>query len=120
MEKTPDQKHDLALESQIEDLSSMSERGEHNGHQMSTSLSCLTTEEYKKVGRKATLKLDVVMLPCLVIMYILNYLDRNYIAVAKLAGITEDLDLSPTEYQSYISILFAGYSKYQVEWGFQL
>lgn len=74
----------------------MSERGEHNGHQMLTSLSCLTTEQYKKVARKATLKLDVVILLCLMTMYILNYLDRSNIAVTKVAGITEDLDLSPT------------------------
>lgn len=71
----------------------------------------LTPEEYKKVGDKATSKMDMMILPCLMLMYILNYLDRNNIASAKLANIAEDLDLTPTEYQSCISILFAGYSK---------
>lgn len=71
----------------------------------------LTPEEYKKVGDKATSKMDIIILPCLMLMYILNYLDRNNIASAKLANISEDLDLTPTEYQSCISILFAGYSK---------
>lgn len=71
----------------------------------------LTPKEYKKVGDKATLKMDIIIVPCLMLMYILNYLDRNNIASAKLANITEDLDLTPTEYQSCISILFAGYSE---------
>lgn len=71
----------------------------------------LTLEEYKKVGYKATLKMDIIILPCLMLMYILNYLDRNNIASAKLANISEDLDLTPIEYQSCISILFAGYSE---------
>lgn len=71
----------------------------------------LTPEEYKKVGEKATLKMDIIIVPCLMLMYILNYLDRNNIASAKLANISEDLDLTPTEYQSCISILFVGYSE---------
>lgn len=73
----------------------------------------LTAEEYKKVGDKATLKMDIIIIPCLMLMYILNYLDRNNIASAKLANITEDLDLSPTEYQTCISILFVGYSEHR-------
>lgn len=43
--------------------------------------------------------------------YILNYLDRQNIAAAKLAGIMEDLDLTITEYNTVVSVLFAGYSK---------
>lgn len=45
-------------------------------------------------------------------MYILNYLDRQNIAAAKLANIMEDLDLSITEYNSVVSVLFAGYSEF--------
>jgi len=43
--------------------------------------------------------------------YILNYLDRQNIAAAKLAGIMEDLNLSITQYNTVVSVLFAGYSK---------
>lgn len=71
----------------------------------------LTPNEFKKIGNEATSKMDIVILPCLMLMYILNYLDRNNIASAKLANLSEDLDLTPTEYQSCISILFAGYSE---------
>lgn len=74
-------------------------------------LSNLSDDEYKTVGRRALLKMDMVIMPTLMVMYILNYLDRNNIASAKLAGIMEDLDLSDTEFQSCVSILFVGYSK---------
>lgn len=43
--------------------------------------------------------------------YVLNYLDRQNIAAAKLAGVMEDLGLSITQYNTVVSVLFAGYSK---------
>ena len=49
------------------------------------------------------------MFPRLWIMYWLNYLDRNAIALAKLNGIQEDLNLSGSQYQTCVSILFVGY-----------
>lgn len=42
-------------------------------------------------------------------MYWLNYLDRNAIALAKINGIQSDLNLSGTQYQTCVSILFVGY-----------
>ena len=42
-------------------------------------------------------------------MYWLNYLDRNAIALARLDGLEKDLNLSSTEYQTCVSILFVGY-----------
>lgn len=39
-------------------------------------------------------------------MYWLNYLDRNAIALAKINDIDEDLNLSGTQYQTCVSILF--------------
>ena len=43
-----------------------------------------------------------------------NYLDRQNIASAKLAGITTDLGLSTTEYNTCVAVLFAGYVALQV------
>jgi hypothetical protein len=45
------------------------------------------------------------------VLYILNYLDRQNAAAANLAGITEDLGMSVTQYNTIISILFVGYSR---------
>ncbi|CAK7238089.1 hypothetical protein SEUCBS140593_010316 [Sporothrix eucalyptigena] len=74
----------------------------------------LTPEELKKVGRRAVFKEDIIIMPCLMIMYILNYLDRNNISAAKLANITTELHLSSTQYQTCVSILFVGYILLQV------
>jgi hypothetical protein len=50
-------------------------------------------------------------MPAMTVLYILNYLDRQNAAAANLAGITEDLEMSVTQYNTIISILFVGYSK---------
>lgn len=53
----------------------------------------------------------MVLMPLLVLFYILNYLDRQNIASARLANLERDLGLKGTEYQTCVSILFVGYSK---------
>ncbi|KAJ9638828.1 hypothetical protein H2199_006688 [Coniosporium tulheliwenetii] len=54
-------------------------------------------------------KLDRWIMPMLWSMYWLNYLDRNAIALARLNDLEEDLNLSSTQYQTCVSILFVGY-----------
>ncbi|KAF2716523.1 retrograde regulation protein 2 [Polychaeton citri CBS 116435] len=81
---------------------------------MPSSLDGLSDSELNKLGRKATFKMDIVIMPCMVIMYILNYLDRQNIASAKLAGIEEDLNMNDTQYQTAVSILFVGYILMQI------
>lgn len=50
----------------------------------------------------------------LVLMYVMNYLDRNNIAAARLAGLEDELNLSSTQYLTALSILFVGYLLMQV------
>ncbi|KAI4737870.1 major facilitator superfamily transporter [Aureobasidium sp. EXF-12298] len=54
-------------------------------------------------------KLDRWIMPMLWSMYWLNYLDRNAIALARLNDLEEDLNLTPTQYLTCVSILFVGY-----------
>lgn len=54
-------------------------------------------------------KLDRWIMPTLWIMYWLNYLDRNAIALARLNDLEDDLNLTSTQYQTCVSILFVGY-----------
>jgi MFS family permease len=54
-------------------------------------------------------KLDRWIMPMLWSMYWLNYLDRNAIALARLDDLEEDLNLTSTQYQTCVSILFVGY-----------
>ncbi|KAF5603123.1 tartrate transporter [Fusarium subglutinans] len=58
---------------------------------------------------KLVKKLDWIILPVLWIMYWFNYLDRNAITVARLDGLEKELNLTSTEYQTCVSILFVGY-----------
>lgn len=44
-------------------------------------------------------RIDYRLMPMVVIMYIMNYLDRNNIAAARLGGLEDDLGLKGTEYQ---------------------
>ncbi|KAJ0321422.1 hypothetical protein Brms1b_002783 [Colletotrichum noveboracense] len=83
-------------------------------HPMPQILRSLSAAEYRKTGRRATLKMDIIIMPTLMITFILNFLDRNNIAAAKLAGITEDLHLSETQYQTCVSVLFVGYIIMQI------
>ncbi|ODA83533.1 hypothetical protein RJ55_02047 [Drechmeria coniospora] len=49
-----------------------------------------------------------------VLIYILNYLDRNNIAAARLKGLQDDLGLDDTQYATCLSILYVGYILMQV------
>ncbi|KAK0116909.1 hypothetical protein ONS96_012755 [Cadophora gregata f. sp. sojae] len=74
----------------------------------------MTPEVRQATELKLRRKLDLRIMPMIVLMYIMNYLDRNNIAAAKLAGIMEDLSLSTVEFNTSVSILFVGYLLMQV------
>ncbi|KAH8596451.1 major facilitator superfamily domain-containing protein [Bisporella sp. PMI_857] len=74
----------------------------------------MTVEERARVELKLRRKIDLRLMPMIVLMYIMNYLDRNNIAAAKLAGLPEDLKLKGVEFQTSVSILFVGYVLMQV------
>lgn len=78
------------------------------------SLQHLTQEELKELDRKTTRKIDMRLMPMLIFIYILNFLDRNNIANARLDTLEADLGLVGNQYQVCISILFVGYILFQV------
>ncbi|KAG8770387.1 hypothetical protein FRC12_004295 [Ceratobasidium sp. 428] len=70
-------------------------------------------EERKKMEKKLLRKLDVRM-SILIPMYMLNAIDRNAAAAARLRGFEEDLHLKGQEFATLLSILFVGYSLMQI------
>lgn len=87
--------------------------------QMPPTLQGTTEEERLAMKKRLVRKLDIRLMPMLVLIYIMNYLDRcfflglygcwcadnsarNAIAAAKLSGITQELNLTSVEYQVYI------------------
>lgn len=79
----------------------------------------LTPEERAGLEKKLIRKIDGRLLPMLILMYIMNYLDRNNIAAARLAGLQDPkskggIGLTSTEYLTALSILFVGYLLMQI------
>jgi MFS family permease len=66
-----------------------------------------------EVEKSMKRKLDARFL-LFVLIYIMNYLDRNNIAAARLKGLERDLKLDETEYATCLSILYVGYILMQV------
>jgi MFS family permease len=69
-----------------------------------------------KLQKKLVRKLDIRILPVIVLLYVLNYLDRNSISAARDNGLEADLKLDPTksQYDTCLSILYVGYILLQV------
>ena len=79
----------------------------------------LSPEERQHRETALVRKIDFRLLPMIVLMYILNYLDRNNIAAARLAGLQDPtskggLALTSTQYLTSVSILFVAYILMQV------
>lgn len=98
--------------------------------QMPATLSALSDDDRRRIEKRLVRKLDTRLMAPLIIMYIMNYLDRlvlllnsplfnvrpaysiitarNAIAAAKISGIMKDLDLTDSQFQTCVSILFLG------------
>ncbi|KAF5358605.1 hypothetical protein D9758_007697 [Tetrapyrgos nigripes] len=71
------------------------------------------TEERKKLEKKLLRKIDLRM-SIMVIIYILNYIDRNNASAARLKGFEEDLKLEGQQFATILSILYVGYILMQI------
>ncbi|KAK7539202.1 pantothenate transporter liz1 [Phyllosticta citricarpa] len=74
----------------------------------------MSPEQRAVLEKKLVRRIDRRLMPMLILMYILNYIDRNNIAAARLAGLEEDLGLHGHQYLTAVSILFVGYLLMQV------
>lgn len=58
----------------------------------------LSTDEKSRIGKKAMLKIDLLMLPLMGLIVMLQYLDKAILSYAALLGLQRDLSLSNHEY----------------------
>ncbi|KAJ5543588.1 hypothetical protein N7535_006012 [Penicillium sp. DV-2018c] len=72
------------------------------------------SEEEKVIEKKLRLRIDSLIMPLAILVYLMNYIDRNNYAAAKLQGLQDDLSLDGTQYQTGLAILFVGYILMQV------
>lgn len=66
----------------------------------------LSPEERIRLENKMRRRIDIRLMPMLVLMYILNYLDRNNIAAARLVGLEKELGLTSTQYQVCLHAIY--------------
>lgn len=68
----------------------------------------LSPEERTRLENKMRRRIDIRLMPMLILMYILNYLDRNNIAAARLVGLEKELGLTSTQYQVCLHAIYLG------------
>ncbi|KAL1887194.1 hypothetical protein Sste5346_010369 [Sporothrix stenoceras] len=109
----PSPKEDIKMK--IDDAVSSAEGQVHTAYdRMPQSLIGLSEVDREALNKKLVRKLDYTILPIVGILYILNYIDRQNLAAAKLQGITQDLNMSTTQFATAVSILFVGYLPFQI------
>ncbi|CAI6333197.1 unnamed protein product [Periconia digitata] len=98
----------MAASTDVKDVAALDEHIKGRGL-----ASTMDPERRKQVEKKLKRKLD---LRCsyFVLIYIMNYLDRNNIASARLGGLEDDLQIGPVQYSTCLSILYVGYILMQV------
>ncbi|GMK56861.1 hypothetical protein CspeluHIS016_0307010 [Cutaneotrichosporon spelunceum] len=87
---------------------------DHLAVQLPDSLAGLSEEEREEVAKRATRKIDIMLIPALTLLYLLNFLDRQNLSSAFVAGIAKDLGLSSQQYATSVAVLFAGYVALQI------
>ncbi|KZT72529.1 sugar transporter, partial [Daedalea quercina L-15889] len=71
------------------------------------------TEERRRMEKTLLRKLDL-RLSILIVVYILNYIDRNNASAARLRGFEDDLHLKGEQFNTLLSILYVGYILMQI------
>ena len=64
--------------------------------------------------KKFVRRIDLRLMPLLILMYLNNFLDRASLAQARLGGLEEDLGMSGTDFNLAVSMLFVGYLTMQL------
>ncbi|TCD66551.1 hypothetical protein EIP91_001272 [Steccherinum ochraceum] len=64
--------------------------------------------------RKLVRTLDMRLLPTIVLIFIMNYIDRTAVSAARLKGIEADLQLQDTQYDTVLAVLYASYVPAQI------
>ncbi|EOA87862.1 hypothetical protein ACJQWK_08646 [Exserohilum turcicum] len=69
----------------------------------------LSEEQMAALNKQLVKKLDWRLMPCITLMFLMNYLDRINVSNARLAGLQEDLNMTDTIWNTGISTFYVGY-----------
>ncbi|EIM85079.1 MFS general substrate transporter [Stereum hirsutum FP-91666 SS1] len=59
-------------------------------------------------------KLDMRLLPTIILIFIMNYIDRTAVTSARLKGLQQDLGMTDIQYSIILAILYASYCPMQI------
>ncbi|KAJ1307310.1 hypothetical protein OPQ81_001418 [Rhizoctonia solani] len=65
--------------------------------------------EFEALQRRATLKIDLIVIPILTMFYLLSFLDRANIGNARVAGLQKDLRMTNRQYSTVLTITYVPY-----------
>lgn len=68
----------------------------------------LDEEERHTLNRSLVRRLDCTLMPVVALLFLLNILDRNNIANAKIAGLTTTLGITNSQYNTCLMIFYVG------------
>ncbi|KAL4073463.1 major facilitator superfamily domain-containing protein [Scleroderma citrinum] len=74
----------------------------------------LRPEVRSEAERKLRRKLDCRLMPTIVVICMMNYIDRAAITAGRLKGLQSDLHITDVQYDTAIAILFASYCPAQI------
>ncbi|KAF2720122.1 MFS transporter [Polychaeton citri CBS 116435] len=97
-----EEKHDHNI---LGDVDRAKDDAMHFGH--------LSAEELA-IELKLRKRIDTLIMPLVILVYLLNYIDRNNYAAARLQGLEDALNLTESQYETGLSLLFVGYILMQV------
>lgn len=89
--------------------------GDQDAVELATIRSAIMVGSWTEAEERALVrKTDLRIFPIMITLFILNFVDRNNFANARLKGLEEDLNITDVQYQTCISILLVGYVCMQI------
>ncbi|TFY73344.1 hypothetical protein EWM64_g10668 [Hericium alpestre] len=74
----------------------------------------LLGEQRAQAEKKLVRKLDMRLLPTIIVIFIMNYIDRTAVTAARLKGLEQDLHLTDLQYNVILAVLYASYCPAQI------
>ncbi|KZT39296.1 MFS general substrate transporter [Sistotremastrum suecicum HHB10207 ss-3] len=111
--QTPVSKQDAdSVEERVRFRDQHDETGSGSNHEVEGRV--LIAEERRRAERELVRKLDHRLMPCLVVIFIMNYVSRSGITSARLKGLEHDLGLSDMQFDTVLAILYVSYCPAQI------
>ncbi|KAL3425316.1 major facilitator superfamily transporter [Phlyctema vagabunda] len=83
------------------------------GAELPESIRHMSETEILALRKRLVRKIDFRLMPMLILLFLLNILDRNNFTNARLGGLEEDIGLTDHQYNTCLMIMYVGYLLFQ-------